>query len=300
MYGYGYSYPSSIDQSAGLVFANAQYNLLSARVTADGGTLVDRNFTTNLYRLFFDQFAGVVPRRVYSSNAAVKLNDLGGGSFGVQAMYDLNNVSPVDAIQTTAANQPVWTLDATIGRSVPLFDGSNDFMPVNDLGIFNAQTAGTLLAVANDINPNAGDTAHSVIDINTITSGSSRAGILTRIGSVSQIDARGRRLDADAGVSSVGTFRAGYNYLANLSVWGGNLITLQLNATHATSNTYASGGGVTSATNSANFTIGASNATPASRLNGYITDIIADRTVFTTAQLTALRTFYKQYNSNLP
>jgi hypothetical protein len=301
MYNYGYSYPSGgLHSSAGDVFANAQYNLLSARVTADGGTLVDRNFTTNLYRLCFDQFAGVVPSRLYSAKSAVKLNDLGGGDVRVQVLYDLNNASPVDAIQTTAANQPAWSLDADNGFNGLLFNGSNNFMSINDLPIFNGQTAGTLIAVAKDLARSAGDATHNVVFISTGASATfSRSGIITRITSTDFFGANGRRLDADTTVISSSASSNGYNFLANLSIWAANTLTLISNGTTATSANYSSGGGIVSASDSLAFNIGAINATT-NRLNGYIGEIVIDRTAFSLTQIAALRTFYKRYYPTLP
>jgi hypothetical protein len=301
MYNYGYSYPSGgLHSSAGDVFANAQYNLLSARVTADNGTLVDRNFTTNLYRLCFDQFAGVVPRRLYSAKSAVKLNDLGGGDVRVQVLYDLNNASPVDAIQTTAANQPAWSLDADNGFNGLLFDGSNDFMNINDLPIFNAQTAGTSIAVTKDLARTTGDSAHNVLFISTgATATVTRHGIVTRNAALNNFGATARKLDADTLAASTTASLDGYNFLANLSIWAANTLTLIANATTATAANFSSGGGVVSATDSLAFTIGAINATT-NRLNGYIGEIVIDRTAFSLAQIAALRTFYKRYYPTLP
>jgi hypothetical protein len=112
--------------------------------------------------------------------------------------------------------------------------------------------------------------------------------------------ALGRRLDSgDSTVLSSATSTDGFNYLAGSFVWGGNLLQFRHNSTDASSATFASGAGLTSATDAAVFNIGA-GSTVSNRMNGVVSELLADRAVYTSAQLTALQNFYKQYYPTLP
>jgi hypothetical protein len=294
MYAYGYGYPIT-SSNGSQAFAGTQLNLLDARVTADSGTIVDRDFTYNLYRLCFDQFAGVVPRRLYSSNAAVKLNDLGGGDVRVQVMYDLNNASPVDAIQTTAANQPSWIVDADTGFAVPTFNGDKVFT-IADLGILNAQQAGTIFAVSKDTNRTAGDASHNVVIIRPNTESQQRLAILSRL-TTNIFASNGKVLDAATSASITQTSADGYHALSSIAVYVANTLVNYVDG--VTASTTMAGAGTTSATDSSSITIG-SNLTFTAKLTGMIGEIILDRTAFSVTQLSALRTFYKRYYPTLP
>ncbi len=219
----------------------------------------------------------------------------------VQTWYDFENTSPVNAIQSTAANQPYYGLDSSLPSNVRglTFDGSNDVMSVADLGIFNAQAAGTLIASVKDANRTGGDASHRTIFINGAT-GNSRSLLGTRTAGGNNIAAQGRRLDADAstGQSFTASFD-GLNYLVGSFVWGGNLIQLNLNGSAITSGTFVSGAGSTSATDSTIFNIGA-ESTASNRLQGIITDIAAGRIVLTSAQLAAFRALERSFYPALP
>lgn len=294
MYAYGYGYPIT-SSNGSQAFAGTQLNLLDARVTADGGIIVDRDFTYNLYRLFFDQFAGVVPRRVYSAKSAVKLNDLGGGDVRVQTMYDLNNTSPVNAVQGTAANQPSWTVDSDTGFAIPTFNGDKVFT-VADLGILNAQQAGTIFAIAKDTNRTAGDTAHVVTTIRPNGATGARLGLLSR-STTNVFASQGVVLDASATSTVTQTSADGYHALASIAVYVANSLVNYVDG--VTASTTMAGAGSTSATDSSSITIG-SNLTFTAKLPGMIGEIILDRTAFSVAQADALKAFYKRYYPTLP
>jgi hypothetical protein len=214
-------------------------------------------------------------------------------------MYDFNNTSPVDALQTTAANQPAWSTDASLptGVRAPLYDGLLSVMNVNDLGIFNNQAAGTLITSVKDLARTTGDTAHIAVFVSRNTT-AARAQIVTR-NTTDIFSAGGRRLDADTFVQSSVASSDGLNYLVGLFVWGGNTLQLVSNGSAQTVANYSSGAGSTSATDSLAYTLGASS-TITNRLNGLVTDHAASRFIATTAQLSALRTLEKAYYPSLP
>ncbi len=218
----------------------------------------------------------------------------------VQTWYDFENTSPVNAIQSTAANQPYYGLDSSLPSNVRglTFDGSNDVMSVADLGIFNNQAAGTLIACVKDANRAGGDIVHDVIHITT-SGGGVRAAVATR-NTATNFGARGRRLDADTvALSTSAGSNDGLNVLVGSYIWGGNTLQLNVNGTPASSATFSSGAGSTSATDSTLFNIGANNSTT-NRLQGIITDIAAGRIVLTSAQAAAFRALERSFYPALP
>jgi hypothetical protein len=280
--------------------ASENTNRFVERVAVDNGIIQDVTFVYETYKLFYELGLPIGEpqgfRRVYDALAGVKLNNQGGNDY-VQVMYDMNNVSPVNAVQGAATSQPLWDTDADLpsGVRTPRFDGVNDFLTVNDLGIFNAQSAGTLSAIAKDTNRTGGNTNHNVITITT-GGGSSRAVLNTRDLGNNTFNAVGRRLDSDSvALSTRNPSMDGFNQLTGLFVWGENILQLITNTTAQTSAPYSSGGGITSATNSTVFNIGAVNQFP-----GIITSVAASRVALSTAQNTALYNFRKQFYRSLP
>jgi hypothetical protein len=304
-YVYAYQYPIRSGMTGAIAYRNQQFQTYQARVLADGGIIQYPDYVQQWYQLDYELgvlatggFTGLGWRRKYNAMAGVKLNNIAGTDY-VQTMYDLNNASPVDALQTTAANQPLWGTDASLpsGIRAPIYDGSNDFMSINDLGIFNAQAAGTVIASVKDLNRTGGDTAHFAVNITTAT-GTGRAGLLTRSGT-NIFSVAGRRLDADSASVSTVASQDGLNLIQGLYVWGGNLIQGVFNGIAAASATFASGAGLTSATDSTLYHLGSVSGST-NRLNGLITDHTAGRIVATTAQLASLRALEKSFYPALP
>jgi hypothetical protein len=271
-----------------------------ARVLSDGGIIQSVPFIQEWYNTVFG--LGLQIRRSYDALAGVKLNNQGGIDH-VQVMYDFGNTNDarVDAIQTTAGQQPIWGTDADLpaGIRAPIFDGTNDFIPVNDLGIFNAQAAGTLMAVVKDLNRTGGDTSHNPIFISDAAGTASRASLFTRYAGASEFAAAGRRVDGTTISASTLISANGLNHLTGLFNWGGNALQGIFNGTPAAVANYATGGGITSSTNSGLFNIGAFNNTT-NRLNGIISSVTAARIVLTAQQEAAIRNLRKSFYPALP
>jgi hypothetical protein len=265
------------------------------RVIADGGIIQSERYVFDFYRLMYRVFGGI-PRRVYSDLAGVKLNNVAGTDY-VQTRYDMNISSPIDSVQTTAANQPLWGTDVDTSFRVSGFDGSNDFHSVNDLGIFNNQGVGSLYSLAKDTNRLGGDAGHIIMFISRADNAASSRAALQTLSATSQFSINGRRLDAGGLASVTPASSDGVNSLVGFFNWSGNLLTGILNSVSGTAN--FGGGGLTTNADSLNFSIGAINSTTG-RFSGIIPVSIADRSLFTTAQITALNAFNRRYFPTLP
>ncbi len=203
-------------------------------------------------------------------------------------------------MQSTAANQPLWGTHATLpsGIRAPQFDGSNDFMSVADLGIYNGQAAGTLTAIVHDFARTAGDATHVAIQI-TGGTGLTRSAMFTRLSAANNFTVAGARVDGETVVTRTSASADGLNRLTGLFVWGGNTLQGIFNGVATATTTFTGGAGITSPTDSTLFNIGATNATT-NRLNGIIAHAMAARIVLTTDQNTALRNLQKQFYTALP
>lgn len=298
-------------QSGAARYANEQFAAFANRVLSDGGIIQRPDYVYQMYKLLYElgySAGGGAPlqiRRMYDALAGVKLNNVSGTDY-VQTMYDFGNTSDarVNAVQTTAANQPLWATHATLpaGIRAPQFDGSNDIMTIADLGIYNGQAAGTLTVIANDFARTGGDADHAAIFISRgDLATSTRSALFTRGGgSANSFTAAGRRLDADSLRNSSNSASAdGLNRLTGLFVWGGNTLQLITNGTAQTATTFSSGAGPTQTNDSLAFTLGAVNATTA-RLNGIIPHAMAARIVLTSDQNAKIRELQKSFYTSLP
>jgi hypothetical protein len=275
--------------------ARVEARKFMARVQADGGIVVSPDYIESLYSFCYKTFTSF-PRRLYSARAGVKLNNVLGVNY-VQTMYDLNNDSPIDLLQTTAANQPAWAVEGVSGYLMPSYNGTTAKMSLGDLGIYKNQGTGTIVSVFKDVVPTGGAASHVVINVRPNTDVGSRLGIISRVsGDVANI--QGRRIDgASTIVVNLGAITTAFQYANARGDWTNGQIRGGLNGSNL--NTAIGSSGNTSDTDSAFIIIGNNNAETAG-LSGFIPELLLSRMLYTTDQLTALNNFYKRFYPSLP
>lgn len=278
--------------------AKKEANLYADRVIADGGIVQDRYATQQYYEVLLRQF-GTVPRRVYSALAGVKLNNVLGLDY-VQTMYDMNNTSPVNAVQATAANQPLWGTDVNTSFRVPRYDGSNDFLNVQDLAIYRNRTNGTSFFICHDTNTAGGDANHTVLSVYA-GSATNRFTLTSRTGGSARFQSISRRNDAGSQVGS-GTINtaSGFVSAGQRANWGsgGGVVCFQ-NKVISIEGLFTGLDTATSDTNSQFVTLGARTVS-ADRFIGVISEIILDISSYSQPQINALHDFHKQFYTTLP
>ena len=181
----------------------------------------------------------------------------------------------ISASQGMAAQQPTFRASSINGRPAVEFDGSADNMGLGAGGqsLTNNVASASITAVA--INDGTGaDATQYVAFLSAGASSNPRATLIARFSSAAEVRAQGRRLDADA---SRNTASAGASTAACVMTarheFGTNAMTAGLNGVFTAAQTYASGAGNTSATNSNVANIGALNSA-GSRLGGRIAAVV--------------------------
>jgi hypothetical protein len=303
MYAYGYGYPIG-NGNPNTLLAASYLQSLKNRAASGSGTMVDEFATLGLYNTLIDVGLITSLRRGYSDLAAVRINDVAGTLF-VQERFDLNDgtlggaSSSVNAVQSTAANQAGWTVDADTGRRQTTYDGSNDVHTIADLALFRNQPAGCIFAIVKDAAPTSGDAGHTLSLISRGGALGPRLALYSR-GGGNNFYIESIRVDGGATSVRSSANGTGYNTLASIATWGGNALVLYYNGTETAATTFASGAGVTSDTDSFQApSIGAVNTTT-NRLSGQLSEILFFRTSPSVAQLNALRNFYRRYYPTLP
>lgn len=218
----------------------------------------------------------------------------------VSKMYDMNPISPIDAIQTIEASRPLWDTSPDCSHRIARFDGNDDWLNIPDLGIFNNQGAGTYFAIYKDTNLAGGSTAHYLLAATGNTSSFSRASLATKNSSnVSQIVSR-RSDGGSTTVTQAPTNYSGFRSNVGIFNWSANQLNLIVDKSSVVSSTLLDGAGLTSATNSASFDIGSlNNGSTNTLFPGVIAELHADRSIYTQAQINALHEFMKQFYPTL-
>jgi hypothetical protein len=271
--------------------AKRAYRTLEARVLADGGIIQSPEATLEYYTFMYRTF-GYVPRRVYSALAGVKLNDIAGTDY-VSKMYDMNPISPIDAEQTIEASQPLWDVDADCSHRIVRFNGTNNYLTVNDLSILQNQPFNSIFAVKN--------TTYPQVDIGVVfrmmfSTASAKLSLEVTAGNDSLV-ARRTESDSTASVQTLDT-TVGFATNAGVANWAGNSLEFFRDKETLGSATFSSGAGNSDSNLLTRFWIGGANA--ANRYyNGIVSEFIADRSIYTQAQINALHDFMKQFYPTL-
>ena len=181
----------------------------------------------------------------------------------------------ISATQGVAAHQPTYRASSINGRPAVEFDGTDDNMGLGAgaQALTNNVASVSITAVA--VNGGTGaDATQYVVFLSAGASTNPRATLSARFGSSDDVRAQGRRLDAD---SSRNTVSAGASTAACIMTarhdFSANSMTAGLNGLFTSAQTYASGAGNTSATNSNVTNIGALNSA-GSRLAGRIAAVV--------------------------
>lgn len=160
--------------------------------------------------------------------------------------------------QTVTINQSGVNSACLIGKTVMLFDGTDDVLNIGAafLGAFNAKGYGLLSAYVHDTNPAGGATAHAAVSwSNGLASGSARIALVLSSSSVSVNRAAFRRLDADANVNVSVTSPVPRLVLSAQARWAAGFGDARRNGLDTASAALA-GSGNASATNSLGASIG--------------------------------------------
>lgn len=209
-------------------------------------------------------------------------------------------VAGIAATQGTPANQPTFLAASIGGRPAVQFDGTNDVMAlaVGAQSLTNNVASASITAVA--VNDGTGaDTTQYVVFISAGATTNPRTCLAARFSAANEVRAQGRRLDAD---SSRNTASAGASTAASIMTarhqYAANAMSAGLNGVFTVAQTYSSGAGNTSATNSTVVNIGALNSA-GSRLGGRIAAVIVAVPMFSEAVAKRVRT-HLGYSFRIP
>jgi hypothetical protein len=181
--------------------------------------------------------------------------------------WDDRSANAANAVQGTLSNRPIYKTAIQGGQPIVRFDGSNDFynMTTPLAGVFRNRSYGLVFATVADRSPSGGNAVHTVFHGSTGgESGAVRATLRTRISGGDFLRGTGRRLDEDSSVGVSFANNSNWNILALESEWSNNIQRLRVNFNDEGTNTFSSGGGNTSNTDSVRVEIGntVSTATP--------------------------------------
>ena len=127
---------------------SAEARLQAARITADGGTVVDVAWINKVIKTL--KHMGIYSDCKFIAGANLGFKNA--GSNKVSTLYDVSEYNN-DVVQTTDANRPIWTAAQQNGKAVVIFDGTNDALDdtsmtvtglVHDLTLFVAYNPATL------------------------------------------------------------------------------------------------------------------------------------------------------------
>jgi hypothetical protein len=208
-------------------------------------------------RLVFGRTYGIQPNEL--PNLAVWLKADSGVTVTGSGVSQWNDLSGNGRhfTQSTDSKRPPLVNGVLNGFPVLRFDGTSQELAGNTatLNTYNNKSGGSIFTVVRDVNPSGGNTVHFVL-VFTNNAGSARATITTR-NSSNIFQAGSRRLDSDTFRSSdFSPSNSNWNILNGQFNWAGNQLQLFVNNSGQAINTYSSGGGNTSATNSLSASIG--------------------------------------------
>lgn len=193
-------------------------------------------------------------------------------------------VATIGATQGLGAQQPTYLASSIGGRPAVQFDGTADHMNLDAaaLALTNNIASASITAVA--VNDGTGaDAEQHVVFLSVGGANNSRTALIARFASSAEVRAQGRRLDADSTRTTVSAgastspcvMTARHEYLSNS-------MTAGLNGVFTAAQTYSSGAGNTSATNSNIARIGGISAA-GSRLGGRIAAVVIAVPMFSEA-----------------
>jgi hypothetical protein len=196
---------------------------------------------------------------------------------------------PFNANQTVGANQPIYRATGQSGGPSVEFDGSDDFLDINNTSAFRNIGQGYLFAGARDTNPTGGNSSHNLINYSVGDGSGTRLGLQTRTGAGNEFRIVARRLDTDTATTAATPSNSNYNVLCAHGDYSNGFARLRVNGSVVASTALPTSGN-TSDTNSQSSEI-ASNPSLTNFFIGHIACIIIANQSLSATNLSRIERF---------